>query len=521
MTHRSRWWPQKEEVVTEQGMVVAKHPLAAEAGLEMLKRGGNAIDAAVATGFAISVVEPMMSCTAGVGFMNLYLAQTGRNIVVEYPPRAPKTATPDMYRLTGKLGTGISVYEVEGDENVEGYRSIAVPGTVAGLCQAHERYGTLPLEQVLEPAIAYAADGFEVSWYLTLCITNAMRGLQRFAASSTVFLPDGRPPTSSPLPPDRLVQRDLAQVLRLIAQQGAAGFYQGDVAAAIAADMRAHDGLITRDDLASYDAVVREPRRIPYRNYEVSGAAVPHGGTTLLQTLRILSQLDLRGMAHNSPAYLHRFIEAARHAFADRYSYLGDHEVVDVPLDGMLSRDYALALTHDMDLNATQFNHLEDTEPWAYYATQALHNPWTYEGRRMPRAAAVTSFVADGDCTTHFGVVDKDRNLVSCTQTAVSLFGSRVVTPGLGLLWNNGMIWFNPKPGAANSIAPWKRPLTNMAPLIALKDGAPALSIGAPGGRRIMNCNAQVFLNVAQFGMGMQDAIPQPRVDVSTKALST
>ena len=517
MMYRSRWWPQKEEVVAEQGMVVAKHPLAAEAGLEILKRGGNAVDAAVATGFAISVVEPMMSCTAGVGFMNLYLAKSGRNVVVEYPPRAPKAATPDMYRLTGQLGTGISVYEVEGNENIEGYRSIAVPGTVAGLCKAHERYGVLPLEQVMEPSIAYAADGFDVSWYLALCITNAMQGFQRFAASSDVFLPRGRPPVSSPLPPERFVQRDLAQVLRLIAQQGAAGFYQGDIAAAIETDMQANGGLITRDDLASYEAIVREPRRLSYRDYEISAAAVPHGGTTMLQTLNILSQLDLHGIAHNSPAYLHRFIEAARHAFADRYYHLGDNEVMDVPLDGILSRDYAATLAQNLDLQTTQFDHLGNTEPWAYYANQALHNPWTYEGRPMPSTAAAPSLAADGDCTTHFGVVDKDRNLVSCTQTAVGLFGSRVVTPGLGLLWNNGMIWFNPKPGAVNSIAPWKRPLTNMAPLVALKGGAPALSIGAPGGRRIMNCNAQVFLNVAQFGMGMQDAIAQPRVDVSTK----
>ncbi|ETW99953.1 MAG: hypothetical protein ETSY1_13055 [Candidatus Entotheonella factor] len=515
MTQQSRWWPQKEEVVAKHGMVVAKHPLAAEAGLDVLKRGGNAIDAAVATGFAISVVEPMMSCTAGVGFMNIYLAQQGQHVVVEYPPRAPKAARPDMYRLTGRPGRQISVYEVEDDENIEGYRSIAVAGTVAGLCKAHERYGTLPLEQLMEPAIAYAADGFEVSWYLTLCITNAMRGFQRFPASSAVFLPHGRPPVSAPKPAEHLVQRDLAQVLRLIAKQGAAGFYQGDVAAAIEADMRAHDGLITRDDLAAYDAIVREPRRITYGDYEVSAAALPHGGTTMLQTLHILSQLDLRGLAHNSPTYLHRFIEAARHAFADRYFYLGDNDVVDVPLDGILSSHYAAALASDLDLRTTQFGPLEDTEPWVHYATHSLHDPWAYEGRS--RAAAVPSLAADGDCTTHFGVVDNDRNLVSCTQTAVSLFGSRVVTPGLGLLWNNGMIWANPKPGAANSIAPWKRPLTNMAPLIALKNGAPALSIGAPGGRRIMNCNAQVFLNVAQFGMGMQEAIAQPRVDASTK----
>ena len=517
MTQQSRWFPQKEEVVAEHGMVVSKHPRAAEAGLEMLKHGGNAIDAAVATGFAISVVEPMMSCTAGVGFMNLHLAQQGQNVVVEYPPRAPKAATPDMYRLTGQPGAGISVYEVENDENIEGYRSIAVPGTVAGLCLAHARYGTLPLEQVMEPAIAYAAEGFDVSWYLALCISNSMRGFQRFPGSAAIFLPDGLPPTSSPQPPDTLVQRDLAEVLRLIAKHGAAGFYRGDVAEAVSADMRANNGLITQDDLASYEAIVREPRRITYGDYDVFAAALPHGGSTMLQTLHILSQLDLHDLRHNSPAYLHRFIEVARHAFADRYYHLGDNDVVDVPIDGILSRDYAAALAAQIDPSTTHFGHVEATEPWAHYSTRALHDPWAYEGRPMPSAPAAPSFAAEGDCTTHFGVVDKDRNMVSCTQTAVGLFGSRVVTPGLGLLWNNGMIWFNPKPGTANSIASWKRPLTNMAPLVAVQAGKPVLSIGAPGGRRIINCNAQVFLNVAQFGMGMQEAIAQPRVDVSAQ----
>jgi gamma-glutamyltranspeptidase/glutathione hydrolase len=305
-------------------------------------------------------------------------------------------------------------------------------------------------------------------------------------------------------------------VLRLIARHGAAGLYHGDVAAAIIEDMQAHGGLLRRDDLASYEAVVRPPARLTYRGYEVLTAAIPHGGTTVLQTLHILAQLDLRGLTPDSPAYLHRFIEAARHAFADRYYYLGDSHQVDVPLAGLLSREYATALAGQIDLTAARLGTRHAIEPWVEYATRARHDPWAYEGRSRP-GAAVPSMAADGDCTTHFSVVDTERNMVSCTQTAVGLFGAKVVTPGLGLLWNNAMIWFNPQPGAANSIAPWKRPLTNMAPLLALSAGKPALSIGAPGGRRIMNCNTQVFLNIAQFGMGIQEAIAQPRVDASTR----
>ena len=515
MALRSNWVVNKEEVVADNGVVATKHPLASEAGVEILRRGGNAIDAAVATGFAICVVEPMMTCISGVGFMVIHLADQDKQVVMEYPPRAPKAARPDMYRTTGQAGSGIRIYEVEGDENAEGYRSIAVPGTVAGLCLAHKLFGKLPLQQVMEPAIALAEDGFEISWFTSLSIGSAMDTFQRFPSSAAVFLPDGWPPKHTPAPAEKLVQKDLARVLRLIAEHGPDAFYKGEVAAAIERDMKANGGLITQEDLGSYQAVAREPARIRYRDYEVLTADVHYGGTTLLQTLNILENFELGSLGHNSREYLHLFIEAARHAFADRYHYLGDPDFVDVPMKGILSKDYARKLASAISGTQARLEDLKDSEPWMHYSTQALHDPWEFEGRPRPSTAYVASNPSDGDCTTHFGVVDKDRNLVSCTQTAVSLFGSKVVTPGLGILWNNGMVWFNPKPGAANSIAPWKRPLTNMAPLIALRDGKPYLSIGSPGGRHIINCNTQVFLNVVEFGMGIQDAIAQPRLDAS------
>jgi gamma-glutamyltranspeptidase/glutathione hydrolase len=514
MALRSRWLPSKEEAVAEQGMVVSKHPLAAQAGIDILKEGGNAIDAAVATGFAISVVEPMMSCVAGTGFMVIHMAGQSKSAVVEYPPRAPKAAKPDMYRVLDGAGTGIAIYDVEGNENVEGYRSIAVPGTVSGLCLAHTMFGKLSLQQVMEPAIALAEEGFPVSWYLSLCIANAMDVLRRSPAAARVFLRDGRPLKHSPVPAEALVQKDLGGVLRLVAAKGAEGFYGGEVAAAIEEDMAANGGLITRDDLASYQAVARDPATITYRGLQVLAADVHHGGTTLLQTLNVLEGLNLRSVGHNSPEYLHTFIEAARHAFADRYHYLGDADLVDVPMAGILSREYARELAGLIDGRSAGSRADGGLEPWVRYSTDALHDPWAHEGRQRT-AAYPASPPGDRDCTTHFGVVDRERNMVSCTQTAVSAFGSKMMTGGLGVLWNNGMIWLNPKPGTANSIAPWKRPLTNMAPIIVLKDGRPYLSIGSPGGRRIINANAQVFLNVAEFGMGIQEAISQPRVDAS------
>jgi gamma-glutamyltranspeptidase/glutathione hydrolase len=516
MALRSRWFAGKEEVAAENGVVVSKDPRAAEVGLEILKQGGNAVDAAVATGFAISVVEPMMSSVAGVGFMLIHLADQGKNVVIEYPPRAPKAASPDMYKIVGG-GSNIGIYDVEGDENADGYRSITVPGTVAGLCLAHKLFGKLPLQQVMEPAIALAEEGSEVNWYLALSIGDSMDIFQRFPGSAAVFLPHGRPPKYSPKPAERLFQKDLAQVIRLISKHGPDGFYKGDVAAAIEEDMKAKGGLITRDDLASYEAVARDPARISYRGYDVLTADVHFGATTLLQSLNVLGNFDLAPLGHNSPEYLHLFIEAARHAFADRYYHLGDQDFVEVPMKGILSDEYARHLAGMIDSRHARLEISEETEPWVHYETKAVHDPWAYEGRPKPAAAYAPSVASDGDCTTHFGVVDRDRNLVSCTQTAVSIFGSKVVSPGLGILWNNGMRWFNPKPGSANSIAPWKRPLTNMAPILVLKDGKPYLSIGAPGGRRIINCNTQVFLNVVEFGMGIQEAIGQPRVDASAR----
>ncbi|MFQ5860367.1 MAG: gamma-glutamyltransferase [Dehalococcoidia bacterium] len=517
---RSTWWPSKEEVVAENGMVTAKHPLAAEAGLGVLKRGGNAVDAAVATGFAICVVEPMMTSLGGCGIMLVHQPQRGLTEVVDYLPRAPRGTQPEMFRvLEGPPSVAIALYDTEGQENIEGHRSVTVPGTVAGLCLAHQRYGSRPLEELLEPAIHYAEQGFEVSWYLAAHIANAMPGLSRFPPSREVFLPGGFPPRFYPRPGHRLVQRELGQVLREIVLRGPEAFYRGDVAAAIAEEMRRNGGLLTEKDLAEYRAEVREPVRVSYRGAEVLAAPMAHGGTTLLQTLNILEHFDLWDLGHNSAEGLHLFIEAARHAFADRYHYLGDAGVVPVPLPALLSPAYARELAQAVDRRRAALEpELGETEPWVFYSTRALHGPWKHQGAPAARPSSLTPSGPVGDgCTTHFNVVDRERNLVSCTQTAVSVFGSKVVVPGTGVLLNNGMIWFNPKPGFVNSIAPWKRPLTNMAPVLVLRDGRPYLAEGAPGGRRIINANTQVLLNVLEFDMGVQEAIAQPRVDASAR----
>lgn len=518
--------PDRDEVKASNGIVAAMHPLATEAGLEMLRKGGNAVDAAVATGFAISVVEPNNSTISGVGFMLVHLATgasgfpPGTNIVIEYGPRAPLAAHENMYKVTGP-GSGISTYQTKDDDNTHGYKSIAVPGTAAGLCRAHELFGTLPLEQVMEPAIQYAESGFESYWALTLVVAANMKQLQRFRAARDLFLPDGCPPgyLSDPSSADEgahlIIQRDLGDLLKRIAKDGAAAMYEGEVAAAIEEDMQTNGGLITRQDLANFRPEIKTPLRLSYRDHEILAATAPNGAWTVLQTMNILENFDLGSLVHNSPEHLHIFIEAARHAFADRYHYMADPEFVNVPLKGLHSKEYAKKIALQIDLNRASLESESSVPPWSHYESQPIHDPWAYEGRSKPINPPIPSAIPDGDCTTHFGVVDRDGNLVSCTQTAVSSFGSKVITKGLGILWNNGMIWFNPKPGANNSIAPWKRPLVNAAPLLVTKEGRPYASIGSPGGRKVNNANTNVALNMIDFKMGPQGAITAPRIDAS------
>lgn len=526
MNIRSIWRPDRDEVVANNGVVTAMHPLAAEAGLEMLKRGGNAIDAAVATGFAISVVEPNNSSIAGVGFMLVHLESgagqypPGTDIVIEYGPRAPKAARAEMYKIIGP-GAGISTYSVEGDENLEGYRSITLPGTAIGLCTAHKLMGKLPLDQVMEPAIHLAQYGFDVYWLLTLMIGGSMQGIQRFAASREVFLPQGYPPRYLPDPSsadqatDRLVQRDLAEVLKRISRFGSPGLYEGEIATAIEQDMKQNGGLITRLDLASYRPAVRTPLAVRFRDYKMLAPTAPCGSWTALETLNLLENFDLRSMGHNSINHLHTFIEGSRHSFADRYRYLGDPDFVDVPLNALLSKAYAREVVGQIDLSHACVEDLSEEQPWTYFEERALHDPWKHEGKVGPVPPLGPSLDTDADCTTHFGVADRDGNLVSCTQTAVSTFGSKVVTKGLGILWNNGMVWFNARPGAVNSIESWKRPLVNMAPLLVTRDGKGFLSVGSPGGRQVTNANTNVVLNVLEFGMGPQEAITSTRIDTA------
>ncbi|MCL0099724.1 gamma-glutamyltransferase [Dehalococcoidia bacterium] len=528
MNYRSIWRPNRDEVVAENGVVTAMHPLAAKAGIEMLKQGGNAIDAAVATGFAICVVEPNNTSIAGVGFMLCHLASgvgefpPGTNLVIEYGPRAPKSAQNDMFKITGP-GAGISTYSVKDNENEQGYRSIALPGTAMGLYSAHALLGKLPIKQIMEPAIHLAQEGFEVDWLLSLMIGSSMDGLQRYPASREIFLPTGFPPKYLPDPSstdqivEKLIQKDLAEVLKQLARHGPAGIYKGEIAAYIEEDMRDNGGLITRKDLADYCATITKPLTHRFREYELTAPTAPCGSWTALEILNILENFDLRTMGHNSVEYLHTFLESSRHAFADRYRYLGDPDFTNIPLNGLLSKEYGAQLASTITPNRSDIESLSDKPPWDYFESKELHNPWIFDSSVEDVVQHESSGNQALDCTTHFGTADSEGNVVSCTQTAVSTFGSKVVTKDLGFVWNNGMVWFNPKAGTANSIAPWKRPLVNMAPLLALSKrvNGPVLSVGSPGGRQVTSANLNVVLNILEFGMSPQEGITASRTDAA------
>ena len=458
MNTRSVWRPDKDEVVVEHGAVATAHPIAAQVGVDILKSGGNAVDAAIATGFCLNVVEPASSSIAGHGQMIIHMtAQNDRNpcrsIAVDYGHRAPRAATADMFRVIGQAVKGNGIYEVEDQANAIGHRSVGVPGVTAGMCRAHEMFGSLPLEQLLEPAVHYAREGSEADPATCLQIARNMPNLLRYRETARVFLRDGLPPPHlspspfegeiqrgskdnatlfPPSPGEKIVQSDLADTLERIGRDGKDALYRGEIAAAIDEEMKRNGGILSSHDLAEYDAEVLDPVRSSYRGYELIGSPVPAGTITHLQTLNILEMFELRRLAHNSPEHLHLFTEAARHAFADRYSFLGDPDFEPVPLDGIMSREYAREVATSIDREAAKLEAERDLQPWVAYANNPLHDPWHYDPNPRPEHASSASPPSDGDCTTHFSIIDKNRNMVACTQTAVGAFGSCIVVPGTG-----------------------------------------------------------------------------------------
>ncbi len=481
-------WPfalDAQPVSAPAGMVATDAPLATEVGVEILRAGGNAVDAAVATAFALAVVYPEAGNIGGGGFMVVRTAD-GETAALDFRETAPLAATRDMYLdENGELTDG----------SVIGHLASGVPGAVAGLWAAHQRFGTLPWADLLAPAIRLAEEGFIVDEELAESIVDAREGLARFQGSAELFLPGGEP-----IPAGTLWKNpDLAAVLKRIAEQGPAGFYEGETADLIVAEMKRGGGIITHEDLKRYEAKWREPVEFDYRGYRVISMPPPSsGGLTLALMANILEGYDLESLGWHSPEALHLVAEAMRRAFADRNHHLGDPDFVNVPRDMFLSEEYAARLRESISIERA-----------------------TPSSEVMP--GSVVAIGSEGDHTTHFSVVDSAGNAVALTTTINSLYGSKVTVTGAGFVLNNEMDDFAAKPGEpnqfglvqgeANAIEPGKRMLSAMTPTIVVSpEGEPVLITGARGGPRIISAVFQVLSNVVDYGMDVSSAVNAPRI---------
>jgi len=490
----------KTEATASNGMVATKDPEATKAGLEMLKSGGNAVDAAVAACFAVGVVEPASSGIGGGGYLVYQMGQAGG--VIGFPMRGPLSATPEMFQLTGAGAVGNFGWPaVTNNENIEGYRSIATPGAVAGLCEAHSRFGRLPLKDVLAPAVRLARDGFAPGWHNLYAMGTLAGMLFKYEELRRVLMPGGNMPLGDLSNPANLKQPELANILEAIGREGPDAYYKGDFAQTLTADIQANGGILSMDDLAQYKPFVWDKGlEFSYREYAVRVPPFASAGITSAMTLKLLDGFDLASMGHNSEEMLHTYITCARLAYADRFEYVADPEFAEVPWNGLVSDEYIARRRGEVTAQA---------------ASQFLPgDPWVEEGRRPERVLASSRPGFDNG-TTHLCVIDGDGNAVSMTNTIMSGFGSGIIPKGTGVVMNNGMMWYDPEPGRVNSIAPGKFPLNNMTPALVMDSEGVKLAVGASGGRRITNCVTQQIIKILDFGMGPQAAIDSPRLDCS------
>lgn len=465
-----------EEVRGKNGMVATASPYASEAALEILKAGGNAVDAAVAAAFAIGVAEPNASGLGGEGFMVIYLAETDQAISIDYRSTAPKASVPAL----------------EGQRYPNtGWTSVATPGTVAGLAMALEKYGTMTLAEVMAPAIRLAEEGFPVSEVLVGVINDNYEKILNDPAMSAVYLDDMLPPEAGYV----IKNPDLAKTMRIIAEQGPDAFYYGEIGQMIVDAVQANGGYLSMEDLAEYRAKLRWPARGSYRGYDIIAAGPPVGGATVIEALHIMENFDIPSMGYPSVESVHIMAEALKRAYADNRNYIGDPEFDYVPLFDLLSKDYARERAFEIPLDA--MTPMSEIRPG--------------ELQVLKVAATGTEGFYESPSTTHISVVDKDRNMVALTQTISSFFGAAVIPPGTGIVLNNEMANFSSPTAPVNSLEAGKRMKTLISPTLVLKDGAPFLTIGTPGAARIISTVTILLSNIIDHGMGLQDAIEAPR----------
>jgi len=501
---RSEWVVGRTEARSRGGMVAAKTPLAAEAGAAVLSRGGNAVDAAVTTSFVAAVVEPWMNGIGGGGFMVVHQPGQARASVVSYPMISAATATPAMYKMGGSDVGFFGWPSVVDNANVMGPMSVAVPGTIAGLALALETYGTISLADAIAPAIEFADAGFPVTWHTTLKIAQDLALVTQDASTRSIFTDNGIPwRTQDESSPTLLKQPELAVTLKSIADNGPRSFYEGELARKMASALSGAGNPVTETDFANYTASIEEALAVPYGDAVIHAPGNGSGGTTLAQSMLLLAGAGLSDREYAGADYLHMLAECFKIAFADRFAYLADPARMEVPLDRLLSATYLDSRRAEID---------------AERATPARAGVRAALGVSHKLDCSVPDYTSDGS-TTHHSVIDRNGMAVSTTQTLLSLWGSGVTIPGTGILMNNGMMWFDPQPGRPNSVDGSKRPLSNMAPAILTRENMAMAALGASGGRRIMNCVAQLALNLIDQNMSMQDATSAPRIDRSTPYL--
>ncbi|MGA1511142.1 MAG: gamma-glutamyltransferase [Gammaproteobacteria bacterium] len=469
--------------VSNSGMVVSQHYLATEVGKNILDQGGNAIDASVAVAFALAVVLPRAGNIGGGGFLVLHNAEKNKNYALDYREMAPAAADRDMYlNEDGSVNKSTSRL---------GYLAGGIPGTVAGMWEAHQKFGSMPWVDLLKPAIKLAQAGFKVSPFMADSINRAHSSMKDYPSTVKIFFPE------FPLKPNHnLVQKDLAATLKRIAQNGKDGFYKGKTAKMFAAAMKKNNGLITEDDLKNYKAVWREPLVGNYKDFKIVTMPPPSsGGVHLIQMLNVLSNFDLKKLGHNSRDYILLLTEVMKYAYADRSKYLGDPDFYEVPVSKLIEQVYAASIANSITIG------------------KITSSDEIYPGAMLP---------PEGMETTHFSISDKFGNTVSNTYTINSSYGAKVVVEGLGFLLNNEMDDFAAAPGIpnqfgllggeANKIEPYKRPLSSMTPTIIFFQDKPYLITGSPGGSRIITTVLQMILNVIEFEMEVSDATVQPRI---------
>ncbi|MDO5028302.1 MAG: gamma-glutamyltransferase [Bacillota bacterium] len=464
--------PDGRDAVSENGIVSTQKYEASKIGADIIAKGGNAVDAAVASAFALGVCEPNASGLGGGGFMTLRDGQTGETVFVDFREVAPLAATDDMY--IDENGE-----EIEGIKQ-RGGLSVAVPGEVKGLLYILEKYGTMSREEVLAPAIELAEEGFLVTPKFAITVADAYDVMAKYPEIGKLYLRDGLPVEAGMI----VKNPDLAKTLKLIAEKGEKGFYEGEVAQAIVKAAEKYDGILTLEDLQTYEIEVGQAVSGTYRGYEIISSPPPSsGGAHLVQILNILENFDMSAYEPLSAEYMHMFSEAFKMTYADRAQYMGDPNYVDVPLNGIMSKDYAKKLADKIKLDQSQEYEADD--------------PWKYEG----------------NSTTHLSVADKDGNMVAITKTINYYYGSGLAVDGYGFILNNEMDDFSPYPGEANSVAAKKKPLSSMSPTLILDENKdPYMVLGCPGGMTIFAQLAQVIVNVIDNEMDLQEAVDLPRV---------